>query len=51
VNGICIILTLSAGELETMCLSTPVFVMEGDSLFDSFFGVAFYHDCCKVLHW
>jgi hypothetical protein len=44
VKGICIILTLIAGKVESRCLSTVVFVKEVDSLS----GVTCYPDCAKV---
>jgi hypothetical protein len=44
VKGICIILTITAGKLESRCLSTIVFVKE----IDSFSGGTCYPDCAKV---
>ena len=46
VKGICIILTLIAGKLESIYLSTIVFVKEVDSCS----SVTCYPDCAKVFN-
>jgi hypothetical protein len=52
VKGICIILILTAGKLESRCLSTAAFVKEADNCSDSFSGVSRYTECGTVLgHW
>jgi hypothetical protein len=47
VKGVCIILTLIAGKLESWCLSAVVFVKEIDSVS----GVTCYPDCARLFDW
>jgi len=47
-----VIKILTAGKLESRCLSTNAFVREVGNWFDSFIGVSCYTECGEVLeHW